>query len=604
MSNKIIYSLLYLIYCTLPTAAQNSNYFIKTIHWLDVHSPKGIYQKNDGTFILSANAKYLGSDTWKPYFLELDNQANIVNLAGYTGWLYHTTPGKMYCNDITCLLSAFKLNIDYLGSYSYVLTYQNGQINAYDIPNNNSHNGLHACVPLSGPAINNGFYTGGYYMPEGELRELYLVKLNSNYEMLWDTVYYSIPINTSSGIFYFDFGYNSYFNDMVRGPNNSYFLLATVDDNWDWSADGSVVIMQVNGEGDILWARYYELGADEQTYSLTNTLDGGLLFTAVTDQSLFSSCMGHVVKIDDNGVVEWTWEAPASIPQATGYQHLGYTPQAIQIADSSYIILGHFGISGDSDSDGTIVKLSPAGEFVWQRDYGNAYNDYFYDLIVSDHDLSGRHGYAVCGRTDTIGRADVYFLKLNCMGLLTEPQAEFDTQTEADYTVSFFNQSMYTYPDSIDGGHYRWDFGDGSPPYTCGQGYAPCPAVVQHTYAQAGTYTAQLTAIVCSDTAQVTQTVAASAVGMPASVGQEGGIKVYPNPASESLSLRYNGTQTAQWVLYDMSGRLLKSRDLNGQDRSTQIISVSDLPVGLYYYILHSPNDPSTNQYGKLSIVR
>ena len=171
------------------------------------------------------------------------------------------------------------------------------------------------------------------------------------------------------------------------------------------------------------------------------------------------------------------------------------------------------------------------------------------------------------------------------MGLLTEPQAEFDTQTEADYTVSFFNHSQYTYPDSIDGGHYRWDFGDGSPPYTCGQGYAPCPPVVQHTYAQAGTYTAQLTAIVCSDTAQVTQTVAAAAVGMPVAVGQEGGIKVYPNPASETLSLRYKGTQAAQWVLYDMSGRICKQLTLL-PNTHTQTLPITDLSAGVYYYTL------------------
>jgi hypothetical protein len=48
------------------------------------------------------------------------------------------------------------------------------------------------------------------------------------------------------------------------------------------------------------------------------------------------------------------------------------------------------------------------------------------------------------------------------MGLLTEPQAQLYSYTNPNgNTIAFQNLSQYTYPDSIDGGHYIWDFGDG-----------------------------------------------------------------------------------------------------------------------------------------------
>ncbi|MBL0248693.1 MAG: hypothetical protein IPQ28_14205 [Sphingobacteriales bacterium] len=47
--------------------------------------------------------------------------------------------------------------------------------------------------------------------------------------------------------------------------------------------------------------------------------------------------------------------------------------------------------------------------------------------------------------------------------MLTEPKAEFVHVLASGYTYTFTNKSQYVYPDSIDGGHFIWDFGDGTP---------------------------------------------------------------------------------------------------------------------------------------------
>ncbi len=594
--------------------AQNATYFIKKVAWSDIHSTETVCQKADGGYLIGANAKQYGGYPWKAYFVELDEQANVLQVAHDNLGDHSANVGKMVCQNNTCIMSAFHLPPDNMDSYSYFLTYQDGQLYYEDIVNDNTDNGLHTCIITN----DQQYLLAGYYNPVSSLaHELYLVKLDADYEMLWDTVYTTIPINYPSGmIIDFNYNYNTYVNDIAQGPGDSYYLLATADDNWGWDDTGFALLMRIDGAGNILWARHFDLGADEQTYSLLVTLDGGLLFTAVTDQTTFDLCMGYVRKLSADGETEWTWQAPAAVPQVSGNTFLGYPCKAIQLADSSYVVTGGWGITDAPDSDGTLVKLSPSGALLWQRDYGNAYNDYFYDLIIADHDSTGKSGYVVVGRTDTIGRADVWFLRLNCTGLLTEPQAAFAYQTTAGSNlVELVNQSQYVYPDSIDGGHYIWDFGDGSPPFRCGQGYEACPDVVTHEYAAAqGQHTITLRAVVCSDTSAVTASVALGSGIGGQSVGVEEAaanptptlLHFVPNPASNTATLHYDlsdkkgNSETATLHLYDLVGKLLHTQTLNGQGSYT--LDLNSFGQGLYVYDIS--NSYYTWTRGKLIVTK
>ena len=183
---------------------------------------------------------------------------------------------------------------------------------------------------------------------------------------------------------------------------------------------------------------------------------------------------------------------------------------------SGDIVVGGSGfpISQYTYIDGEIVKLNNEGNTLWKRRYGgNDDDDYFYDLIVQNHDYSGKSGYVLCGRTESglpPGRADAWLVRLNCMGLLTLPQAAFMAVPfpAMPQTIAFANQSQYVYPDSIDGGHYILNWGDGSPPFICGQGYEPCSgSLPTHTYQAPGIYPVTLQAIVCNDTSTLTRAV-------------------------------------------------------------------------------------------------
>jgi hypothetical protein len=184
------------------------------------------------------------------------------------------------------------------------------------------------------------------------------------------------------------------------------------------------------------------------------------------------------------------------------------------------------------------------------------------------------------------------------MGLLTEPQAAFAAQMDtAALTATFQNLSQFVYPDSIDGGHYIWDFGDGT---------TSAQINPTHTYTQGGNYTVSLTAVVCSDTSVFVQNVSTWAVGIEASPlppPKEEEIRVLPNPANEQISISPPsggwGVQTHTFVLYDVLGKEVARQVLlaNGTSVKTQ-----HLPSGIYLYQIINPQN-QTLQYGKVSIL-
>jgi PKD repeat protein len=127
---------------------------------------------------------------------------------------------------------------------------------------------------------------------------------------------------------------------------------------------------------------------------------------------------------------------------------------------------------------------------------------------------------------------------------------------------------------------YSWDFGDAS----TGTG-----VVVNHTYAQPGTYTVCVVMTTfqgCTDTFCDT-------VIVPSTIGYEehaGGIvaaTVFPNPASESMAVNYTLTQSSDVTMevVDLAGRVIYTRTQNDVQPGTQRaeVGLAELAAGSYF---------------------
>jgi hypothetical protein len=67
-----------------------------------------------------------------------------------------------------------------------------------------------------------------------------------------------------------------------------------------------------------------------------------------------------------------------------------------------------------------------------------------------------------------------------------------------------------------------------------------------------------------------------------------GGIKVYPNPASDIISVELDSQTTIEWInIYDYSGRIVQSEFVSGMLNSQKFsLPIKDLSSGMYFMTL------------------
>ena len=228
-----------------------------------------------------------------------------------------------------------------------------------------------------------------------------------------------------------------------------------------------------------------------------------------------------------------------------------------------------------------IYKMDLQGNVLWSRLYGTEeYDEYGWGMLVDDDGsiwVTGRYESSL----PIDGTVSTYLLKTNCMGLLTEPQAAYAFES-CGLITEFENQSLNVYPDSIDGGYYTWDFGDG----TTSDEVNPT-----HSYTDEGVYQVSLTGIVCQDTSTVSFPVHVAIdtcytfVDVP--IIDEKTIKLYPNPVSDYLNISIEGQFQENLFLeiYGINGALLYEKEINSNNER---VSIGRFESGLYTYVVYS----------------
>jgi hypothetical protein len=75
---------------------------------------------------------------------------------------------------------------------------------------------------------------------------------------------------------------------------------------------------------------------------------------------------------------------------------------------------------------------------------------------------------------------------------------------------------------------------------------------------------------------------------------------LYPNPASDNINVHIASGNAAKFLIFDPTGRLIKTSDLSG---AATTIAVNDLSAGIYFYMA-AANDGSILQKGKFTVKR
>lgn len=112
---------------------------------------------------------------------------------------------------------------------------------------------------------------------------------------------------------------------------------------------------------------------------LFNSLDNSSISASTINCGSENECDIELVKKDVNGKLLWK-----KIIGGTSYDKYG---QLVRTNDGNYIVVGSTSSFGKGNYDVLAVKVSPEGEVLWQKTYGEFLNDYGLRISLVEDNL-------------------------------------------------------------------------------------------------------------------------------------------------------------------------------------------------------------------------
>ncbi len=475
-----------------PYIYTQSKYYENEISWTWGQSCSDIIYISDTSFVLGCGSYYNSVSREKSNLIFSDD-----SVVDYTVLSYGAEYGDFVRRDMLQTPTGFALcgrmnngiadsyNQTYDHQYLMETDFEGNLLNFYDLKQ----------FPYQGDAMcmhyypeTNTYYVGGEAFISTMPTQMWLLKM-TNGEVVWRYNYGS-------------YDYRNAIHKLLPTSNGGVYAIADVNVYTGFHF-GNFAILKINSDGFIEWSEIFSVGFEDRLTDAILTYDEGFLLCGgsnlpnpINNNRLYAT----LLRLDSTRSIIWSKQ----------YLTESYRSEMVKCYEQGedFICIGNVKYVG-IHWKAFIMKIRGSdGEPLWTRlyDYG-AWHDYFYNFTPVPQPLGG---FVCVGRAEPVGGADVYIVKTNCMGLLTLPQAAYTVAQDPAFPSRFLftNQSQYAYPDSIDGGHYIVNWGDGSAPFLCGQGFAPCTQDnLLHTYQAPGIYPVTLQAIVCNDTSTLTRAV-------------------------------------------------------------------------------------------------
>ncbi|MCD6065255.1 MAG: hypothetical protein K0S33_81 [Bacteroidetes bacterium] len=433
-----------------------------------------------------------------------------------------------------------------------------------------------------------------------QLPEMFFTKTDADGNQAWTRLYQT----ASSGHF-------GHFMDVKQTSDPGYILIGGVGDQLANISD--IAVVRTDANGDTLWTRVYANGTVQSGSSISQTADGGFIFTG----------RNLVVRTDVFGAIQWSKELMME------------TTAVIEDANGDFIVTGSAYINASSPSEITAIKLNASGDSLWTLRESGSGSQYSFDVIAASDG-----GYILSGYTSSGGVSnspDYLLAKIDVSGNLQwmktygtpggEACARQNAVPNADGGCSAWGSSTYlgdAHPCMYrvdQAGNLQWANIYNSAPGVYGYGIAPTGS---GGYAAAGFTLEDTTGfyfiktdstglgncteqtfpmttnnlglvetrgIVMSpasltvrslsiNTISLTfsDSILCSTVGVKETVSKEVQT-VYPNPCKDSFVISYDTHRPASYTLSDLQGRILMEGLCTGNKTA---VDISALAVGTY----------------------
>jgi hypothetical protein len=195
--------------------------------------------------------------------------------------------------------------------------------------------------------------------------------------------------------------YNQEGQDVLATPDGGY-LIAGYTQNNDPS-DCDVYIIKTDGGGNKISTKTYGGAKPDFPYHMITTFDGNYFLIGYSQSYGSGDVDVLLMKVDQNGNLIWQ--------KTYGGSGNDYGQDIIATSDGNYVIVGSSN-SGASTYEANLIKIDPAGNLIWNRMLGGAFDDFGRSVKqCSDGSL------IVLGCTMEFGNGDAYLIKTDNAGV-------------------------------------------------------------------------------------------------------------------------------------------------------------------------------------------
>ena len=219
-------------------------------------------------------------------------------------------------------------------------------------------------------------------------QDMFLVKLNSNGELLWAKTFGTEGWDKACSI--------------RQTIDNGYVVVGKCD---LYQQEDGILIVKFGSEGNVEWSRFSEKTGRGLLYPvIIQTSDNGFAI-ATTINNVFNTFDMCFLKLDDFGRSQWSW--------VVGGNSVDEAVFVSQTSDRGYVLAGYTASYGAGAPDLYIVKLKAGGTIQWTRTIGGDNDDYAMSILKTNDG-----GFLIGGEGFSFGNGglDFFTVKLDSNG--------------------------------------------------------------------------------------------------------------------------------------------------------------------------------------------
>jgi len=390
---------------------------------------------------------------------------------------------------------------------------------------------------------------------------LYVVKTDSYGDTVWTKKYSLINQQALIG------------NSITQCPDSGYIITGSTLPFSSSYTD--LLLIKINSSGDTLWSKIYSTPGTDEGNKIINTINNTFLIAGSTNGSAW------IIKTDANGDSLWS--------KKFTNVYAAYAEDVLQTPDSGFLIFGRRAM-GSFNFDFYLVRTDSLGTLLWQKTYGGVNDEYGYSLARTNDG-----GYILAGRTYSFGAGnkDIWVLKVSAIGdslwartfggLYDDNCFSVQLTTDGGFILAGWTNSAGaggadSWIIKINSfGSVQWSRYFGS---TGDEGFFSAKQTSDGGYVFAGETNSW--GFGNKDVYLVKTDVNGNVVGIEESENISG-ITIFPNPATNQLTIESGQLKINSIEIYDVLGQKCLTPTLSKGEGVSASIDVSELSAGIYF---------------------